>query len=538
MTLDGEAPSKRIAIIGAGSSGIAALKLAVDELDGWEIVCFEKHSAAVGAWGNPYSGFVSTSTKYTTQFACHRRFDASAAPPGVEDGREFFKDGEYGQYLKGLVEEQGLGAYIEEHASVHRMTKGSDGWTLSIEGASSRNEVFDRVIICTGLAETPKTIDAPVETLLAIDESDPVQGKTIVVIGGGESAVDIADRLARPGLRNRVYLSLKGGIRVSPRYHPIRGVPSDFLRTRLMLSIHEDIRNAIGQKFVEARIKHQGLFEQLSRSGRNTQEVSRAVRDRKKFWAAKLTERAKDDLFNMFHNKSDGFLDAVAEDRLRIIGPAVDDSYRRYADFDGEGTLQLDPDLVVPMIGYTSNLALLSGGTIRAADFYLGCLHVEHDDLFLVGFGRPIIGSIPPISEAQARYVIGLIAGTYKRPHDIARAHANERRTLVRQYSALDTDSVYPVEMIPYCDDLARRMGSYPSLRRLRSPRLWLKSMLTPASTLHYVNDDFDPDFIQRQRVHSPLLIVALLLLVKVFDLPYRLVRWGLRDGPPGSMAG
>ena len=525
MTVDGGASSKRLAIIGAGSSGIATLKLAIDELNGWEIVCFEKRSAAVGAWGAPYDGFVSTSTKYTTQFACHRRFDSSAAPPGVEDGREFFRDGEYGQYLKSLVKEHGLAAHIQEHTSVHRIAKVSDGWELSIGEAPSRTEVFDRVIICAGLAETPRTVDAPVETLTTIDESDPVRDKTIVVIGGGESAVDIADRLARPGLQNRVYLSLKGGIRVSPRYHPIRGVPSDFLRNRLMLSIHEDIRNAIGQKFVEARIKHQELFERLSRSGRDTQEVSRTVREKKKFWAAKLTERAKDELFNMFHNKSDGFLDAVAEDRLRIIGPAVDDSYRRYADFDGEESLQVDPDLVVPMIGYTSNLALISAGTIRAADFYLGCVHVEHDDLFLVGFGRPIIGSIPPISEAQARYVTGLIAGRYQRPHDIVRAHAKERRRLAGQYPALDTESMHPVEMIPYCDDLARRMGTYPSLRRLGSLGLWLKSMLTPASTLHYVNGDFDADFIAQQRAYSPPLIIALLLLVKLFDLPYRVVR-------------
>ncbi len=90
---------------------------------------------------------------------------------------------------------------------------------------------------------------------------DHIHDRRIVVLGGGESAVDYAVRLSRPQLRNKVYLSLASGIRVSPRYHPIRGVPSDFLRNRLMLSIHADMRNWIGQRFVEARIQYQELFQ-------------------------------------------------------------------------------------------------------------------------------------------------------------------------------------------------------------------------------------------------------------------------------------
>ena len=528
MTQGGEGPPNRLAIIGAGSSGLAALKVAVEELDGWEIVCFERSEAAVGAWGYPYKGFVSTSTKYATQFAGHRCFDAWAAPAGVEDGREFFKDDEYGRYLAGMVDEHGLRRYVEEHAFVSRMTRVSDGWALSIRGNNARVEVFDRVLICSGLAERPRTLDASVPVLDRIDEQAPVRDRTIVVIGGGESAVDIADRLAHPDLNNRVYLSLKGGIRVSPRYHPIRGVPSDFLRNRLMLSVHEDLRNAIGQKFVEARIRYQEWFERLSRSGRAPETTPRTARDRKKHWALKLTERARDDLFNVFHNKSDGFLDAVAEERIQIIGPPVGGGYRLFTDFEGDQEVALEPDHVVPMIGYASALEEVTDGAVRVSDFFLGCLHVEHEDLFLIGFARPIIGSIPPISEVQARYVIGMIAGSYERPRDIADAHARERRRLTATYPAIDTEVVYPVEMIPYCDGLARRMGTYPSLRRLRSVRTWMRVMLTPASTLHYDDRDFDPEFIRRQPVHAPPLIIALLLLVKAFDV---LFRAGLRTG-------
>ena len=53
---------------------------------------------------------------------------------------------------------------------------------------------------------------------------------------------------------------------VSPRYHAIRGVKSDFLRNRLLLSFHPDLRYAIGQMFVEACIRHQQWFERVFKS--------------------------------------------------------------------------------------------------------------------------------------------------------------------------------------------------------------------------------------------------------------------------------
>jgi hypothetical protein len=49
--------------------------------------------------------------------------------------------------------------------------------------------------------------------------------------------------------------------------------------------------------------------------------------------------------------------------------------------------------------------------------------------------------------------------------------------------------------------------------------------MLSPASTLHYVDDDFDPEEIDSQIVHSPPVITVLLLLIKLLDLPYRALR-------------
>ncbi len=516
---------KKLAIVGAGSAGLISLYYAARRLPDWEITCFEKSAGISGSWGEPYDGFVSTSTKYTTQYSCYRRFDATAHPEGEQQSSDFFRDGEYGTYLRSFADDNRLAPYIRHRCEIEHIERIASRWRLTIRSSSVTQEIFDALILCTGLAEQPKVLGCDIEQLSSIDTADSVTGRKIVVVGGGESAVDIANRLARKGLNNEVVLSLKTGIRVSPRYHPIKGVPSDFLRTRLLLSIHEEIRNAVGQKFVEARIKHQEIFERVFRRKSRRGAEAATVRDKRKYWATKLTERAKDTLFNMFHNKSDDFLDAVAEDRLRIVGPPVNELYRTYADFEDGHTIDIDPDLLVPMIGFVSNIGAITDDAISPRDFYLGCVHAEYESLFLVGFARPIIGNIPSMNEVQAQYVTGLLEGRYQRPPDILEAHRHERVLLKKTFPHIEVDLLYPVEMFPYCDRLAKRMGTYPSLRKSGSIQSWLKIWLSPASTLQYIDENYDATFMAKQPIHAPVIITVLLMLIKLFDVPYSLLR-------------
>jgi hypothetical protein len=93
-------------------------------------------------------------------------------------------------------------------------------------------------------------------------------------------------------------------------------------------------------------------------------------------------------------------------------------------------------------------------------------------------------------------------------------------------FPTLNTETIHPVEMIPYCDELAVLMGSLPTLRRVGSFRRWLKIQLAPVSTLQYVDEDFDPKGMDAQVVHSPALITGLLVLIKVLlDMPYKLLK-------------
>ncbi len=542
-------PAGRLAIIGVGSSGLICLKTALDVLPGWEVVCFEKSEQIIGCWGDPYPGFVSTSTKYTTQFACFPNYDACSGGERKSVREEFFCDDEYGKYLERFADAFHLRRHIQFCRTVRhiRRAESGGGWNVwlsrtDLPGDSDVIEHFDQVILCTGLAVEAKRIDCaiPVASPAELQQRggiSQIRKRRIVVIGGGESAVDYAHRLARPEAENQVFLSLRSGIRVSPRYHPIRGVPSDFLRNRLMLSIHEDLRNRIGELFVKLRIRYQEHFERLfppriAMEGRpDTPQAAsgdplRVARVRKE-WARKLMRGAKGELFNMFHNKSDDFLDSIAAGRLTVVGQPLDDKYRVYRGYDSQHPVDVAPDTLVPAIGYASNLETLSGGTICLTDFYLGCSHVSFPDLFAVGFARPIIGNVPTISEVQAWYVCSMISGDVSRPENIRELHEADRARQRRRYRNLDLQRVYPVEMFPYCDELARRMGVYPSIRAAGSLRTWCRMQLAPATTLHYLHRD--PSVREHWKtvpIYMPWTLVLLLLLLKPIDAIYRM---GLR---------
>ena len=518
-----EKKSKRLAIIGCGSSGLISLKYALDALPDWEIICFEKTNKITGCWGAPYPGFVSTSTKYTTQFACMPEFNSDVHPDGGKSSSEFFCGDEYGQYLKRFANHFNLHPHIRLMTPVTNFVRcqSGKGWNLSINESSDNSktvvEHFDQLIIATGLAASPKAIKSkvPILSTKIINSHagiEQINNKKIVVIGGGESAVDFADRLTKSELNNEVYLSLKSGIRVSPRYHPIRGVPSDFLRNRLMLSIHQGMRNRIGHFFVRARIRYQERFESFF-SKKKSNEHSKSDSKNKdlpatmlrKEWADRLTQTAKDDLFNMFHNKSDTFLDAVGEGRIKIIGPPTDTDCKEFFDYNSQEKIKINPELIIPAIGYHSLLDHLSQNKIKLKDFYLGCTHIAFNDLHLVGFARPIIGNIPSISEVQADYITQLIAKNVVHPDNIKELHAANSRARQKRYGKLNLDMVYPVEMFPYCDHIARKLGKFPKLGKTGLIK-WLKMQFIPASTIHYHSSKVHND-----RIYMPWLLILII---------------------------
>ncbi|MCB0323853.1 MAG: NAD(P)-binding domain-containing protein [Bdellovibrionales bacterium] len=518
------AQTPRIAVLGAGSSGLVTLKCLNEYFPASAVTCFEKGNTVRGAWGSRGEDFVSTSTKYTTQFSCFQEVPQAVAHH--EPYGEFFRGGEYGDYLERFVEHFKLRQQIAFGVEVRSIKFVAPKWELLLKGPNGEfTQTFDAIFICTGLVSRPRKLSVSDSRIRVQETPEGIRDSRVVVVGGGESAVDVANTLARAELGNTVFLSLRSGIRVSPRYHPIRKVPSDFLRNRLLLSVDKRWRNAIGERFVTFRIKHRKLLEALfPKSRREMRETSGGSNAG---WELRLMSRARNELFNVFHNKSDAFLQAVTEGRITIVGPPVDDSFQSFFDFEQTEQVSIAPQVVVPSAGYYPLLETLSAGALALKDFYLGCLHSTLPNCFLIGHARPVIGNIPTMSELQAKYCSGLLAGRFARPVDIVPQTETQWLELTREFPSINTQCIYPVEHIPYCDLLAKAMGIYPTRRALGSLRLWLKWLLAPASTSHYLDQDFDRPMLETQPIHMPAVLALLVGAIRLFQTQVELMGKG-----------
>lgn len=512
----------KIAVIGAGCSGLVTLKYLLDSFPTNNVICFEKSHSIRGCWGNQRPDFISTSTKYTTQFSCFRKWTSDVSPE--KNFSEFYRGSEFGDYLEDFAKHFNLKNNIRFGVELKHLEWIDDCWSLQLnENGKEETQKFDAVFLCTGLANQKVPFSST--SIPMTDNPEGIRGKTVIVVGGGESAADVANYLAKSEHNNKVYLSLRSGIRVSPRYHPIKGVPSDFLRNRLLLSFDKRIRNWVGEHFVTFRIRFNKVLEKWfphQQANINKDEQAQLIRRK---WDLKLKARSKNNLFNVFHNKSDNFLDAVAEKRLEIIGPATNDQWNEYFDFDQTRTLHLTPDVLVWSTGYRSHLKDFSNNLIQLKDFYHGCVHTDLHNLFLIGFARPIIGNIPSISEIQAQYTVGILCGKYKLPDRLKEKQQKDWDSLCADYGTINTENVYPVEQFPYSDILAREMNTMPTLVNVKSLKTWINIMLTPASTVHYLDEYFDKALIDNQKIYTPFILITIMSFARIVGYPFRLLK-------------
>jgi hypothetical protein len=81
------------------------------------------------------------------------------------------------------------------------------------------------------------------------------------------------------------------------------------------------------------------------------------------------------------------------------------------------------------------------------------------------------------------------------------------------------------VEHLTYCDILAREMGIMPTPGTVRSLRTWSQIMLTPISTFHYLDEYFDRQAIDREKIYMPFTLLTFLGMMRILGSPFRLFR-------------
>lgn len=221
----------RVCIIGAGCSGITTAKRLKDYNIGYD--CYEASDDIGGNWY--YKNPNDMSACYKSLHIDTSKFRLAFEDFGVpEDWPDFPHHSQIHAYLKAYVSHFGLRETITFNTKVTKAHRRVDGlWQIHL--SNGRQILYDVLIVCNGHHWDPR-LPAPYPGIFGgthihahayKDPFEPIdmRGQRILVVGAGNSALDIASELSQRTIASELFISMRRGVWVLPKY--IKGKPSD-----------------------------------------------------------------------------------------------------------------------------------------------------------------------------------------------------------------------------------------------------------------------------------------------------------------------
>jgi cation diffusion facilitator CzcD-associated flavoprotein CzcO/amino acid transporter len=224
--------TKRYCIVGGGPSGLVMARALKRE--GIPFDCFEKHSDTGGIWdpaneGSPmYESAHFISSKWSSYFM---GFPMPADYPDYPDNRQILA------YIRDFADAFDLRRQITFGAAVrHAAPQPDNSWLVTLADGTRRQ--YDGLICASGVTWHPSLPALPgaesfrgeIRHSVTYRSSTEFRGRRVLVVGAGNSGVDIACDAARSA--DRAFISLRRGYRFVPKH--LFGVPTDvFIKEKL-----------------------------------------------------------------------------------------------------------------------------------------------------------------------------------------------------------------------------------------------------------------------------------------------------------------
>ncbi|KAF9579585.1 hypothetical protein BGW38_004100 [Lunasporangiospora selenospora] len=491
---------KRVAVIGAGASGLAAIKECLDERDNIEVVAFEQESFIGGLWRyveisdenpNPHSSvYKSTIINTSKEIMTFSDF------PIPDDWPTYLPNQMVARYFEMYAERFGLKEHIRFQTKVIEIRELKDTgsrWMIRFQKTHTpklaqeepaQEEVFDYVMVCTGHHWDPRYPSFPGMDVKNDPEAftgeqlhshfyrqaDQYRDKIVVVVGFGNSAVDLAVELSMN--YSTVYLSSRRPSWVLPRW--FMGKPLDHGRTRFSYNIPPRIVQYITTQ------RLQRILPPVHKNMRPSQKLFEAYPTVNSI----LPERISTGTIHPMKN-------------IRRLGPG------KRVEFE-DGSVIENVDSIIYCTGFNVRYPALTPEVLtdgrpgaeerNQAWVWNYMVPPRHPNLAFVGLVQPL-GAIMPISEIQSRFLIRILVGkaaSLPSAQQMDLEIQETRDRIQRQYYDSPRHTIQ-VESTPYCDQLAVRIGCYPGWAALVSKygfwegtRLWKGSMFGPSTPLQY----------------------------------------------------
>ncbi|KAJ5263639.1 Monooxygenase [Penicillium angulare] len=457
----------KVAIIGAGPGGLVTLKTLLEAStpeQQIEAYLFEAESDVGGTFNyRSYQNAELVSSKQLTTFSDHR------LPLETPDHVSL---PEYVDYLRSYVERFNLGPYIKFNCPVVRVSPLDDGssWAHRVSyvdrngGDEAKESLFDcsHIAVCTGLHVEPNVPDiSGIENIQGdvfhsslYKGRDQVAGKKVLILGCGETAMDIAYESIKADAQS-VTMCFRTGFLSFPkqlsRFQVFGktfsgGLPIDGLITNLFETayVHRAVASSrLRWCISDFVIKRVLWFLTGTQAGMN-QHVGALPKERlgRAFVFLNKSNKAMPYL-NRPYKTYNPFLALIGN---RYIDPPEDATSDRVVD-------------TCTWPRYKQTFPYLDSSYPTASDAEIrNIINPTNPDIAFIGFVRPGVGAIPPIAEQQAMWWTSLITGRMQMPKDPPHYHL---------LAAKGSRIQYGVDHSAYMSTLAKDFGGAPGLLEL-----------------------------------------------------------------------
>ena len=425
----------KVCIIGAGCSGFTTAKALADR--GIQFDCFEMSDQIGGNWvfknkngrSACYQSLHIDTSKYRMQF---EDLPIPAHYPDYPHHSQVL------EYFNMYVDHFGLKSRITFNTEVTKAERLGDGrWRVSLSTGEARD--YDALVVANGhhwdqhVPTFSGQFDGPsFHSHRYIDPFEPVdmRGKRVLVVGMGNSAMDIASELSQRPIAKKLFVAARRGVWIFPKYIngqvPDKGVMPPWMPRFLMRAIIKRmIVKAVGH------MKDYGLPEPEHHPADAHPSVSGEF----------LTRVGCGDI-------------TVKPNIAELMGNRV-----RFTD----GTVE-DIDAIIYATGYNITFPFLDRSVIEVVDNHVALFKrickPGIANLFFMGLAQPL-PTLVNFAEQQAKWVSSVLAG------ECALPSPSEMEEVIRRDEARDIGKYYnsrrhtqQVNFDIYCAELKREIAA------------------------------------------------------------------------------
>ncbi|WP_116126397.1 flavin-containing monooxygenase [Lewinella sp. IMCC34183] len=391
----------RVAVIGAGCSGLAAVKHCLDQ--DLAVVCYEANADLGGNW--LYSEEPGhSSVCETTHLISSKSLSGYLEFPMPDHYPDYPSHDQVLAYFRSYARHFNLRPHIRFNTRITEARLLPDGrWQLSTERGDTAT--YDYLLTANGHHHAPRHPEAVRAAFTGrylhsheYKHNRSFTGERVLVIGGGNSGCDCAVEISR--LARRTDISIRRAHYILPKF--FLGKPVDTFN-RTLRYFPEFVQRGLRRLTVKAMVGNYADY--------GLESPSVPVTTTHPTLNSEL-------LYKIRHGR--------VHPRRAIAGVAG----KTVTFADGK---EQEYDTIVAATGYRITFPFLDRALIDYEEaeripLYLRMFHPEYPTLLFIGLFQPQ-GAIWPLSDAQSRLAAAYMAGSYTLPRDLrARAEADSDR--------------------------------------------------------------------------------------------------------------